>query len=195
MRELTTRIRFTQYSLGNTRTRGPWKGRDTSYLALPRGADGRIMFLPVWWQANMDFAARLLCRHQEEARKIYFDPFVEGKARALPNGLYKRYIRSNQWSVHEAFWPGDVISVNAAVPSSISTDDFWRMMDFAGRFCGLSPYHTAKSADWGFFEVLSVQPRAAELAGETANGEANTGELADSVPEGAIGNDRSEMTI
>jgi hypothetical protein len=121
------------------------------------------MFLPVSWQSSMRFATKLLCRHQDEVRQIYFDPIVDGNVRAIPAGLYKRYWQPGPGGCadHEAFWPGDKISVNAAVPSSITVDDFWRMMDFAGRFRGISPY---KQGEWGFFEVVSVQPRSGNLA-------------------------------
>jgi len=40
------------------------------------------------------------------------------------------------------------------VPDTISDDDFWRLMEYAGRYFGISP---CRPGEYGFFTVESVE--------------------------------------
>ena len=165
MRELAVRLRFTKHSLGNV------KAKDNSgRFQLPRSADGPVIFLASWHKANMRFAANLLGRHQDEVGKIHWDISVDGNVRK--DRWYRRYYRAQngkrRYSLHEAFFPGEVIGVNAVVPVRIDDNDFWRLMNLAGRYRGLSPW---KPGEYGFFEVHSLLTRRAPLGGSRRESE------------------------
>jgi len=155
MKELTVRIRFTSHCLGNQ------KAKDGSgRFEFMRSPDGEhVLFLATWHHANLRMAAQLLGRHQSDVGKIYWDINVDG---ALREDRWHRawYIspksKQRRYSLHEAFFPGQEVSVNCAVPSSISDEDFWRLMAKVGQYKGISPW---KPGEFGNFEVVSIRPR------------------------------------
>jgi len=150
MREMTVRIRFVKPSLGNQK-------RGDQFI-FSRTPDGRAVFLASWHKANLRFAASLLNIHQDEVDKIYWDIAVDGAVRADP--WFRRYYKGQngktRFAVHEAFFAGQVIGIHCVVPARISDDDFWRLMQIAGQYRGLSPW---KPREWGFFEVVGLRPR------------------------------------
>ena len=164
MRELTVRIRFTKHCLGNV------KAKDGSGRFLfPKNPRGFVTFLAGWHHANMRFAAQILGRHQDEVGKILWDINVDGRIKK--DCWHRRYYSVGQgrqrFCVHEAFMPGQVVGINCVVPASISDEDFWRLMQLAGQYRGISPW---KPGEYGFFEVESIRPRRAvqnDLGGVT----------------------------
>ena len=165
MRELAIRLRFTKHSLGNV------KAKDNSgRFLLPRSNDGPVIFLASWHKANMRFAADLLGRHQDEVGKIHWDISVDGSV--LKDKWHRRYYRAQngkrRYSLHEAFFPGQVVGINAVVPARVTDDDFWRLMNLAGRYRGLSPW---KPGEYGFFEVDSLLTRRAPPQGPSRESE------------------------
>lgn len=155
MRELTVRIRFTRHSLGNQKSK-----QQGGVFLMQRGPSGSVIFMPTWHEANMRYAAKLLGRHQDEVYKIRWDINVDCVMRGRQ--WFRRYYSCGKQTVkqrycrHEAFLPGQVIGLNCVVPSSISEDDLWQLMNIAGSYRGLSPYEPTK---YGFFEVESIRPR------------------------------------
>lgn len=153
MRELTVRIRLTKHCLGNVKSRT----KDGSFT-LPRSPSGHVTFLASWHHANMRFAAQLLGKHQDEVGKIFWDINVDG----LPHDdcWHRRYYRAaggkRRYALHEAFFAGQVVGLNCVVPSTITDDDFWRLMSLSGQYRGLSPW---KPGEYGLFEVDGLRPR------------------------------------
>lgn len=151
-RELTVRIRFTRCSLANQKER-----EKSGRFKFSRSPSGQIIFLAAWHQANFRTTAKLLNLHQDEVNKIFWDINIDGNLRQ--DCWYKVFGKGRQrYSLHEAFFPGDVIGINCLVPTAISDEDFWRLMSKCGQYCGLSPW---KPGEWGQFEVVSVRPRQA----------------------------------
>lgn len=153
MRELTIRLKFTKHSLGNVKSRV----RPGAFI-FARSPQGNVTFLSSWHSANMRLASQLLGRHQDEVAKIFWDINVDGAMRA--DCWYQRYYRSstgkNRYVLHEAFFPGQTVGINCVVPAVISDDDFWRLMQIAGQYRGLSPWHPS---EYGFFSVDTLRPR------------------------------------
>lgn len=151
MREFTVRIRFKTPCLGDVRSKDS-RGR----ILLPKDRAGRVMFLATWHQANMKLAAKLLGRLQDEVTKILWDVTVEAPAnlefhrRYYTDGKRQRYV----W--HEAIMPGQIVSINCAVPPAINESDLWSLMDLAGRYKGISPF---KPGEFGLYEIESIRPR------------------------------------
>ncbi len=166
MRELSVRIKFTKHCLGNVKqTRHePTSGKKQTYFVLPRAPDGRVIFLPNWWRQNLRFAAEVACRHQDKVSEILFDMLVDGIPRPIPEQLYCRKYGRDLFTFHEAFYPGQAVGLNVIVPDTINDDDFYRLMDLAGRFKGISP---ARPTEYGFFVVESIQPRTIQGESET----------------------------
>lgn len=151
MRELTVRIRFTRPCLGNAKEAR--RGR----FRLVRSPGGAVIFLASWHRSNMELAARILGRHQDEIARIVWDIEVDGTVDR--DGWFQRYYRvgtRQRYSLHESFRTGQVVGINCAVPPAIGDDDFWQLMQLAGRYRGISPF---KPGEYGFFEVVSVRPR------------------------------------
>lgn len=155
MRELTVRIRFTKHCLGNVK-RFHWeKGKKRSFFLLPKNPEGRVIFLPTWWKALLTKAAEVACHFQDEVKKISFSLEVDGLPRPVPEHFFRRYYDEGRFSKHEAFWPGDTVGVTCLVPDTINDEEFHRLMALIGRYWGISP---AKPNEYGFFDVVSVQP-------------------------------------
>lgn len=158
MRELTVRLKFTSPCLGHVkkqytiRTGGKKKKR--SYFLHLRNPQGQVIFLPTWWQAIMRNAADVLSRYHKEVKELRFALEVDGQPRPIPDQLYNRYYAPDRYARHEAFWAGDTIGISCLVPDSISDDDFWRLMEYAGRYFGISP---CRPGEYGFFVVESVK--------------------------------------
>lgn len=158
MRELTVRIKFTSPCLGKCKkfyniSRNGKRKKRTYFMHL-RNPNGQVMLLPTWWQAVVRKAADVLSRHQREVREIRFNPQVDGRPRPVPEGLFNRHYGSKRHSKHEAFMPGDVVGISCVVPNSITDDDFWQLMQYAGTYYGMSPF---RPGEFGYFEVLTVE--------------------------------------
>lgn len=155
MRELTIRIRFTAPCLGNQKLRDG-SGR---FVFQRNHSTKHVIFLPTWHQSNMRLAAQLLGRHQDEVAKIHWDQHVDGRLRQ--DKWFRRHYRSKnsnrqRYILHEAFFPGQEISINLCLPAAIPEDDFLRLMQKAGQYRGLSPW---KPGEYGFYEVISLRER------------------------------------
>lgn len=152
MRELTVRIRFTSHCLGDVKD-----GSGT--YRLPRHPDGFVTFLASWHHKNMRLAAQLLGRHQEEVQKILWDVQVDGAPRSRDH-FHRLYYAAgkgrSRYTKHEAYLPGEIVSLNCVVPQTISDDDFLQLMSIAGRYKGLSPW---KPGEYGHYKVESIRPR------------------------------------
>jgi hypothetical protein len=153
MRELTIRIRFTVPCLGNVKLRDG-SGR----FVLPRTPDeSHVMFLASWHNANMRFASELLGRHQDEVQKIGWDIAIDGVVRRRwERRYYTNPSGVQRYAKHEAFFAGQTIGLNCAVPRTISDDDLLQLMNLAGQYRGLSPW---RPGEYGLFEVVSITGR------------------------------------
>ena len=155
MRELTVRIRFLTESLGNEKD--PKTGK--FYFQRSAGRQGKILFLASWHMANMKFAANMLGRHQDAVSKIFWDIELDAELREnnVTRCYYKKSANSRErWSTHESFVKGQIIAINCVVPDSINDDDFWSLMQIAGKYRGLSPW---KPTQYGHYEVVSIRQR------------------------------------
>lgn len=141
MKEVKATLRFDQHSLGDCRQR-----KISRMLHAP---DGRVMFLPTWWQALMRYAAKVVNRHHSAVKDIDWDPVIEGTPRE-----YKRFYAEGRYTLHEAFLPGDTIVVRACVPSVLPLAEFHNLLRIAGRYRGISPYRKGKN--YGTFDVIDV---------------------------------------
>jgi len=144
MLEVTITLRFNHHCLGNCR-----RDKVSTFLHDP---NGHVMFLPTWWSAIVRYAADVLNHYQAVVRHIDWDPVVVGTPRT-----YRRFYAPGRFMTHEAFFPGDRITVHAVLPSEIPLDGFRDLLDIAGRYKGMSPYKPEKK--YGTFEVMSVIPR------------------------------------
>lgn len=163
MHEVTIRLRFNRECLGAARRH---KGPKSVIFCMDRDPAGRVMFMPGAWLSVMRYAAKLRNQHHELVKKIDWDPIIVGEPRpgwrrtivdggGQGQGERKRI----RYAVHEAFRSGDVISVNAVLPDGLETEDFWGLLDIAGRYRGFSPFNN-DSDKYGTFEVISIDRRA-----------------------------------
>jgi hypothetical protein len=155
MRELAVRIQFTKHCLGNVKKFHWEKGKKRYFFLLPRSPEGRVIFLATWWTAVLIKAAEVLCHFQDDVRSVKFSLEVDGLPRPVPEEFYRRFYEGERFSKHEAFFPGDCIGLTCIVPSTISDENFQRLMTIVGKYYGISP---ARPNEYGYFTVLSVQP-------------------------------------
>jgi hypothetical protein len=147
MKEVKVTLQFDQHSLGDCRRK--------KISRMLRAPNGRVMFLPSWWQALMRYAAQVMNRHHAAVRDIDWDPIIEGTPRE-----YKRFYAPSRYTVHEAFFPGDKIVVHAVVPASLPLEDFSELLRIAGRYKGISPY---RKGPYGTFDVVDIEVKGAPL--------------------------------
>jgi len=153
MRELSIRLRFTQPSLGNE------KNSRTGQFKFQRSPEGKILFLASWHQSNMRMASEMLGRHQTTVKKIFWDIEIDGEVRekCLTRCYYKKTSKGKErWSTHESLVKGQTISINCVVPQEIDDEDFWTLMQIAGKYKGLSPWQPGK---YGHYEIVSIRTR------------------------------------
>lgn len=162
MIEVQVTLQFNNYSLGNRRGGRVW--------TMLKDANGKVMFMPSWWKAVMRHAARIFSRHHDAVTRIDWDPVIAGTPRP-----YKRFYKPQCFQRHEAFHPGDTVTVNAVLPDDLPLLDFTQLLDIAGCYCGISPYQT-NNDKYGTFAVVNVQRRVRTTAEERK--EANTDECA-----------------
>lgn len=144
LQEVTVRLRFNNECLGAVRK------KDCNEML--KDPDGRVMFMPTWWQAVVTYAAKVLNRHQALVKQIDWDPVVDGAVKR-----FRRYYEPNRYTVHEAFLRGDVIAVHCVVPAELPLDDLWALLQVAGAYKGISPYKPDRK--YGTFEVTEIRPR------------------------------------
>jgi len=155
MRELSVRIRFTDASLGNEKD--PKTGR-FKFQRSP-GPDGKILFLATWHQANLKLSAEMMGRHQDHIRRIFWDIEIDAELRekCLTRCYYRKSPQSRErWSTHESLVKGQTVGINCVVPAEIDDEDFWSLMQIAGKYKGLSPW---KPGEYGHYEIVSIRPR------------------------------------
>lgn len=173
MQEVTIRLRFNRACLGGTKRRH----RGQTVFRMDRDAAGRIMFMPSQWLVLMRYAARVANRHHSTVRKIDWDPLIVGtpSRQDWARGIVKQAegeASRTFYAIHEAFQPGDVVSVNALLPDGMPVGDFQPLLEIAGAYRGFSPYNN-QTEKYGTFEVLSVTPRTRHweaMEEATANG-------------------------
>ncbi len=75
---------------------------------------------------------------------------------------YRRYYTKSRFRLHEAFHPGDVITVHAVLPDELPIADFQEMLSIGGRYKGISPFGSDKQ--FGTFTVQGVKPKKREAS-------------------------------
>jgi hypothetical protein len=158
MREVIIKLRFNRVCLGAA------KRKHNGYVVFcfERDPSQRVMFLSSVWTSLLRYAAKLTNRHQAAVKKIDWCPVIDG----TPKKDWRRTIvRRNQspgeksrthFAVHEAFVPGDIITLSAVLPAEISEDDFFELMTVVGKYRGFSPFNIPQEK-YGTFEVLSIE--------------------------------------
>jgi len=181
MREMTARLRFTTHCLGHVKLKEPDKlaGR----FVLMRNGRGKVLFLSTWWQANLRVAAKLAGRHHNAVRHIHWDVAIDGEPYSSLRGCarepvwFQRYCGSKRYSLHEAFYPGQVVGVHCVLPADVPDDDFVQLMTTVGRYRGISPF---QPTEWGFFDVIDLVPRQSVSQCATADVLLKASQLSDS---------------
>lgn len=158
MRELSVRLKFVTPCLGNAKQ--PKSG--FYFFQRSHGHERKILFLASWHRANMRVASQMLGRYQSAVEQICWDIEIDGVLRAncmTRHFLPKTASGRTRYSVHEAFFPEQEITINCAVPAEIDDSGFWTLLQLAGKYRGLSPF---RPRDYGRYEVVSVCARRRE---------------------------------
>lgn len=150
MQRVVIVLRFTSACLGHVKRA---RKNDVIYGML-RDCDGRVMFLPTWWRNQLQYAAQVQGRWHNEARKIDWSPYVDGRLVIWRRTVARR--PSLRYAVHEAYRPGECVTVRAILPDGLGIADFTEMLQLVGEYRGISPFRGA-GVD-GTFEVVSVAP-------------------------------------
>jgi len=161
MQEVTIRLKFTRECLGSVRRVKMRNGFGKTIFSMPRGPGGRVMFLPTWWSELVKYASELANLGQGLVGKITWDPVVDGYPRPNWRRIVVPARRDRRgrarYCSHEAFGPGDTIGVNAVLPTGLSTEDLFTLLELAGTYKGISPFHRNQEL-YGTFEVVSIRP-------------------------------------
>lgn len=157
MQEVTITLRFNRVCLGAAKKRR----HGQVIFCFDRDPSNRVMFLPSSWLTCMRYAAKIANRHHTEVKKIDWCPIVIGE----PRNDWRRTILSHQpnnqvrshYALHEAFRPGDAVTLSAVLPDEISLGDFVHLLTLVGKYRGFSPFNNSQEK-YGTFEVISVEP-------------------------------------
>lgn len=154
MQEVTITLRFNRVCLGAAKR----KKHGQTVFCFDKDPAGRVMFMPFAWTNAMRYAAKLANKHHTEVKKIDWCPVVLGN----PRTDWRRTIISNfgtnarqHYAVHEAFCPGDTVTLSAVLPDEISIADFDALLTIVGKYKGFSPFNSQEK--YGTFEVLRVE--------------------------------------
>ena len=100
-------------------------------------------------------AGQASIRRSENILDIEIDGEVSDKC--LTRCYYKKTPKGRErWSTHESLVKGQTIGINCVVPHEIDDEDFWTLLQIAGKYKGLSPWQPSK---YGHYEVVSIRPR------------------------------------
>lgn len=154
MQEVTVKLRFNRVCLGAAKRRR----NGYVYFGFDRAPDSQVMFMPSAWLGVMRYAAKLLNKHHSAVHRIDWCPLVSG----TPRSDWRRTIVTNRddtqrshYAVHEAFQPGDTITVSCVIPDDIPLSDFEQLLEIIGKYKGFSPFNNA-TEHYGTFEVISI---------------------------------------
>lgn len=155
MQEVEIILRFNRVCLGATKK----KKRGQVVFCFDRDPAGRVMFMPSSWLSCLRYAAKLTNKHHAAVKKIDWCPVISG----LPRTDWRRNIFSQHdgetkchYAVHEAFRPGDQITLSAVLPDEVTIDDFDRLLQVVGKYRGFSPFNNPQEK-YGTFEVISIK--------------------------------------
>lgn len=164
MQEITITLRFNRVCLGAAKK----KRNGQAVFCFDRDYADRVMFMPAAWLSCMRYAAKLLNRHHTAVKKIDWCPVVLG----VPKNDWRRTIVTTtpaaatraHYAVHEAFKPGDTITLSAVIPDEITPEDMFNFLVVVGKYRGFSPFNNAQEK-YGTFEVIAVYPSSSTRAG------------------------------
>jgi len=156
MQEITITLRFNRVCLGASKKRR----HGQVLFCFERDPGDRVMFLPAAWLTCMRYAAKLANRHHAAVKKIDWCPVIMGE----PRKDWRRTILTpgdngmkSHYALHEAFRPGDAVTISAVLPDEISLADFNHLLTLVGKYRGFSPFNNTQEK-YGTFEVVSVEP-------------------------------------
>lgn len=171
MQEVTICLRFNRVCLGSSKRR---LGNQVIFC-FERDPGDRVMFLPTAWLTAMRYAAKLANRHHAAVKKIDWCPVIVGE----PRTDWRRNIVAQHagqikthFALHEAFRPGDTVTISAVIPDEIPFNDFRHLLALVGKYRGFSPFNNPQEK-YGTFEVISIEPVAGPGA-DIGNGAASS---------------------
>lgn len=156
MQEVTIQLRFNRVCLGAAKRRR----HGNVIFCFDRDPGNRVMFLPSAWLTGMRYAAKVANRHQTAVKKIDWCPIIVGEPRTdWRRTIVSQYGKETKthFALHEAFRPGDVITLSAVIPDDISLADFEHLLTLVGKYRGFSPFNNSQEK-YGTFEIISVEP-------------------------------------
>ena len=107
----------------------------------------------------MKMAAQMMGKHHNAVKKIFWDIEIDGELvdKCFTRCYYKKTPKGREgWSTHESLIRGQSIGINCVVPYEIDDEDFWTLLQIAGKYKGLSPW---QPGTYGHYEVVSIRPR------------------------------------
>lgn len=156
MQEIAITLRFNRVCLGAAKKRK----NGQVIFCFDRDPVDRVMFLSSAWLSCLRYAAKLANRHHTAVKKIDWCPVISGTPKKdwrrtilTPNGAGMR----SHYAVHEAFPPGEKITLSAVLPDEISVEDFVHLLTIVGKYKGFSPFNNSQDK-YGTYEVISVEP-------------------------------------
>lgn len=156
MQEIAITIRFNRVCLGAAKKRK----NGQVVFCFDRDPVDRVMFLSSAWLSCLRYAAKLANRHHAAVKKIDWCPVITGTPKKdwrrtilTPSGSGMR----SHYAVHEAFPPGEQITLTAVLPDEISIEDFVQLLTIVGKYKGFSPFNNSQDK-YGTYEVISVEP-------------------------------------
>lgn len=143
MKDATFTLEFVSHCLANGR------GRDKNLDTFDRDGQGRLIWSYSWWYAAFQKALDGAGFH--DLKPGYINVCLTVKAEVT---VYRRKVKDNWFRRHEAINPGEKVTFSAVVDDSVTESSLRTLLDWVGKYVGLSPY--GHNLGFGRFNVLDV---------------------------------------
>jgi len=143
MKNASFTLEFVSHCLANGRT------RDRNCDTFDRDGQGRLIWSYNWWYSALQKAVDGAKLSSPKPAQVNVCLTVEA-----PVSIYKRKIKDNWFRRHEAIDPGTKVTFSAVVDDSVTESSLRALLDWVGKFVGISPY--GYNLGFGRFNVIEV---------------------------------------
>jgi hypothetical protein len=142
MREIKTRITFTQPCLGATQT--------SEGVVMFEHVPGGVVMPAAAWERAFASVAETTKISKKYISHIVVDPKLPCSVVIQP-----RFYGRGKSQMHETIPAGSSVVIHALVPDQISDQQYIALLTLVGKFCGMSPYGFGKRG-YGRFSVAEA---------------------------------------
>lgn len=109
--------------------------RDTVSDRFMKDSEGRVVWNQSWWYSALTTAILQSGVRDVKPGHFNFNPVVVAETQ-----LYRRKYNGDKFRTHESIMPGTKVEFEFIVPDQVTEGMVRRIMEYLGKYIGLSPY-------------------------------------------------------